>query len=267
MDQNVSLQFFSFEDTALAVRYRKGKRSPGLVWLPGYLSDMLGDKAVFVDNFAQDHDLSCLRFDYSGNGESGGDFFQGTISRWVQESLAIFEAYCVGPQILIGTSMGGWIALRLARLLAQRNKSLAGMVLIAPAADFTKTLIESGTGVKKWKILDETEHIDRSEISYTEPVPFTKVFIEDGRDNCVMKGCIDTGCPVHILQGMEDVEIPYQHTLTLLNHLPLHDVTLTLVRDADHQFSRPQDLKCLATVLSSLIDRISAGEESNSLMM
>lgn len=258
MDQNIPCQFFSFEDTALAVRHRKGGCSPGLVWLPGYLSDMLGDKAIFVDNFAQKHDLSCLRFDYSGNGESGGDFFQGTLSRWVQESLAVFESYCEGPQILIGSSMGGWIALRLAMLLAQKNKRLAGMILIAPAADFTTTLIESGLGVKAWKILEDTEHIERSSISYTEPVPFTKAFIEDGRDNCVMKGCIDVGCPIHILQGMEDVEIPYKHTLSLLNHLPLHDVTLTLVRDADHRFSRPQDLECLGTALKSLIDRINA---------
>ncbi|WP_019223114.1 alpha/beta hydrolase [Bartonella rattaustraliani] len=258
MDQNIPCQFFSFEGTSLAVRYRKGKNSLGVVWLPGYLSDMLGDKASFVDNFAQRNDLSCLRFDYSGNGESGGDFFQGTVSRWVQESLAVFEAYCEEPQILIGTSMGGWIALKLALLLAQKNKRLAGMILIAPAPDFTKTLIESGRGVKQWKILEETEYPERSEISYTEPVPFTRAFIEDGRDNCVMTGCIDVGCPIHILQGMEDVEIPYQHTLTLLNHLPLHDVTLTLVRDADHSFSRPQDLECLRTALKSLIDQINA---------
>ncbi|CAK00551.1 alpha/beta hydrolase [Bartonella tribocorum] len=258
MNQNISCQFFSFEDTALAVRHRKGRHFPGLVWLPGYLSDMLGDKAVFVDNFAQKNDLSCLRFDYSGNGESGGDFFQGTISRWVSESLAVFETYSEGPQILVGSSMGGWIALKLAKLLAQKNKKLAGMILIAPAPDFTKTLIESGLGVKKWKILEETAHIERSEISYTEPVPFTKAFIEDGRNNCVMEGCIDVGCPIHILQGMEDVEIPYQHTLTLLDHLPLHDVTLTLVRDADHRFSRPQDFDCLETALKSLINQINA---------
>ncbi|UNE55620.1 alpha/beta hydrolase [Bartonella machadoae] len=261
MNNDIPCQFFSFKDTALAVRHRKGSSSLGLFCLHGYLSDMSGDKVMFVDRFAQKNDLSCLRFDYSGHGESGGDFFQGTISRWVQESLAVFEAYCEGPQILIGTSMGGWIALKLAMMLAQKNKRLAGMVLIAPAPDFTKTLIESGLGRKKWKILEETEHIERSEISYTEPVPFTKVFIEDGRDNCVMKGCIDVGCPIHILQGMEDVEIPYQHTLNLLNHLPLHDVTLTLVRDADHRFSRPQDADCLEMVLRSLIDRINREDQ------
>ncbi|WP_375635390.1 MULTISPECIES: alpha/beta hydrolase [unclassified Bartonella] len=258
MDQNIPCQFFSFENTALAVRYRKGSHSLGLVWLHGYLSDMSGDKAMLVDSFAQKNDLSCLRFDYSGHGESEGDFFQGTISRWVKESLAVFENYCEGPQILIGTSMGGWIALKLAMMLAQKNKKLAGMILIAPAPDFTQTLVEPKLGPEEWKILEEKGYIERPAVDDTEPMPFTKTLIEDGRENCVMKGCIDVGCPVHILQGMEDEDIPYQHTLTLLDHLPLHDVTLTLVRDAGHRFSRPQDLDCLETVLRSFINQINA---------
>ncbi|WP_332065268.1 alpha/beta hydrolase [Bartonella sp. CB189] len=258
MDQNISSHFFSFKNTALAVRHRKGSHSPGLVWLSGYRSDMLGIKAMMVDTFAQKNNLSCLRFDYSGHGESEGDFFQGTISRWVEESLAVFESHCEGPQILIGSSMGGWIALRLATILAQKSKMLAGMVLIAPAPDFTQTLVEPALGSAEWKILEEKGYIEQPKVDDEEPMFYTKALIEDGRDNCVMKGCIDVGCPAHILQGMEDDKIPYQHTLTLLDHLPLHDVTLTLVRDADHRFSRPQDLDCLETVLKSLINRINA---------
>ncbi|WP_273720289.1 MULTISPECIES: carboxylesterase [unclassified Bartonella] len=257
MDQNIPCQFFSFEGTSLAVRHRKGRGSPGLVWLSGYQSNMLRSKAMLVDDFAQKHDLSCLRFDYSGHGESGGDFFQGTISRWVKESLAVFETYCEGPQIVVGSSMGGWIALRLAMLLAQQKKRLAGMILIAPAPDFTQTLLEPELGTEEWKILEEKGYVERPGDEDDETMPFTKAFIEDGKDNCVMKGCIDAGCPIHILQGMEDDKIPYQHTLNLLNHLPLQDVTLTLVRDADHRFSRPKDLECLETVLRSLIDKIS----------
>ncbi|EJF85115.1 alpha/beta hydrolase [Candidatus Bartonella washoeensis] len=262
MNRNNLCQFFSFEDTNLAVRHRKGSCSPGLVWLSGYQSDMLSSKAVLIDDLAQKNDLSCLRFDYSGHGESEGDFFQGTISRWVKESLAVFEAYCEGPQILIGCSMGGWIALRLAMMLAQKNKMLAGMVLIAPAPDFTQTLVEPALGPAEWKILEEKGYIERPAVADADPMPFTKALIEDGRNNSVMKGCIDIGCPVHILQGMEDQEIPYQHTLGLLDHLPLQDVTLTLIRDATHRFSRPQDLDCLETVLTALIDRINAEERS-----
>ncbi|WP_041583139.1 alpha/beta hydrolase [Bartonella australis] len=258
MDQDIPCQFFSFKNVALAVRYRKGNRSPGLVWLSGYQSHMLGDKAVMVDAFARKNDLSCLRFDYSGHGESQGDFFQGTISRWVKESLAVFEAYCEGPQILIGSSMGGWIAIKLAMMLAKKNKALAGLVLVAPAPDFTQTLVESALGEVEWKILEEQGYIEQPKIDDTEPLLFTKTLIEDGRDNCVMKGCIDVGCPVYILHGMEDEKVPYQHTLTLLDYLPLHDVTLTLVRDANHRFSRPQDLECLERVLASLTDQISA---------
>ncbi|MCZ2203475.1 alpha/beta hydrolase [Bartonella sp. A5(2022)] len=256
MDKDVPCQYFLFEDTALAVRHYKGNRSPGLVWLSGYRSDMLGSKAMTVDAFAQKNDLSCLRFDYSGHGESKGDFFQGTISRWVKESLAVFEAYCEEPQILIGSSMGGWIALRLAMMLAQKNKALAGMVLIAPAPDFTQTLVEPALGAEEWKMLEEKGYVEHLVSGDTEPFSFTKALIEDGRNNCVMKECIDIGCPIHILQGMEDNKIPYQHTLTLLDYLPLHDVTLTLVRDADHRFSRPQDLECLEKVLMSFVDRI-----------
>ncbi|KEC55203.1 alpha/beta hydrolase [Bartonella rochalimae] len=258
MDQNIPCQFFSFENTILAVRHHKGKRSPGLIWLPGYRSNMLGSKATVVDSFAKKNDFSCLRFDYSGHGESEGDFFQGTISQWVKESLAIIEAYCESPQILIGSSMGGWIAIRLAMILAQKNKAPVGMILIAPAPDFTQTLVEPSLSAEEWKMLEEKGYCERPLADGFEPLLFTKAFIEDGRNNSIMKECIDVGCPIHILQGMEDVKIPYQHTLTLLDYLPLHDVALTLVRDADHQFSRPQDLKCLEKVLVSLIDRINA---------
>ncbi|KEG21230.1 alpha/beta hydrolase [Bartonella bacilliformis] len=258
MDQNILCQFFSFDNTALAVRHRKGNRSPGVVWLSGYRSDMLGSKAMTVDAFAQKNDLSCLRFDYSGHGESEGDFFQGTISRWVKESLAVFEAYCEGPQILIGSSMGGWIAIKLAMMLAEKKKALAGMVLIAPAPDFTQNLIEPALGTEEWKALEEKGYFEWPSAYGLEPTPFTKALIEDGRNNRVMKGCIDIGCPIHILQGMHDEEVPYQHTLGLLDYLPLNNVTLTLVRDADHRFSRPQDLNCFEKILMSLIDQIHA---------
>lgn len=254
--ESIPCQFFAFENTALAVRSYKGNRSPGLVWLSGYGAHMLSKKATTVDAFAQKNSLSCLRFDYSGHGESEGDFSQGTVSRWLSESLAVFEAYCEGPQILIGSSMGGWIALRLATILAQRHKAIAGMVLIAPAPDFTQTLVEPAMSEEEWRMLEEKGYAERASAEDEEPLSFTKAFIEDGRNNRVMEGCIDVGCPVHILQGMEDKAIPYQHTLTLVDHLPLHDVTLTLVRDADHRFSRPQDLECLERVLGSLVEQV-----------
>ncbi|MFT4346725.1 alpha/beta hydrolase [Bartonella ancashensis] len=254
MDQDVFCQFFSFNGITLAVRHRKGACSPGLVVLPGYRANMLGDKATAIDSFAKKNNLSCLRFDYSGHGESGGDFFQGTISRWVEESLAVFEAYCEGPQILIGSSMGGWIAMRLATLLAQQGKEIAGIVLIAPATDFTDALIKPVLKEVELKDLEEKGYCEVPLSEQSEPLPFTKILLEDGKNNSIMNGCLDVKCPIHILQGMEDEPVPYQHSMDLLDHLPLNDVTLTLVRDADHNFSRPKDLDCLERVIMSLIN-------------
>ncbi|WP_455474183.1 alpha/beta hydrolase [Bartonella sp. B30(2025)] len=259
MYQEIPCQFFSFKDTNLAVRYRKGRSSPGLIWITGYGANMLSSKAVMIDAFAQKNNLSCLRFDHSGHGESEGDFLQGTISRWIEESLAIIETYCEGPQILIGNSMGGWIALKLVTMLAQKKNMLAGMILVAPAPDFTRTVVDPLLGPLEWEVLEEKGYIGVpaiGAIGSVEPKPVSKVFIQDGRKNYVMKGCIDVGCPVHILHGMEDEQIPYKHTLALLDHLPSHDVTLTLIRDADHSLSRPQDLACIETALKSLIDHI-----------
>src|SRR5687767_1593866 len=142
-------QFFDFGTGAaqrrLAVRAQDGA-SPGIVWLGGFKSDMQGTKAQALAAWAQDHGRACLRFDYSGHGESGGDFRHGTIGRWLEESVAVFDRFCRGPQVLVGSSMGGWIALLLARELrrrAEKNPSatLAGLVLIAPAVDFTEELM------------------------------------------------------------------------------------------------------------------------------
>ncbi|MHC5306192.1 alpha/beta hydrolase [Bartonella sp. LJL80] len=247
------VQFLSLEHGQIAVRARHGTGNPGLVWLSGYRSDMLGAKAVAVDSFAAAHNLSCLRFDYSGHGESGGDFFQGCISRWLQESLKVFETFCKGPQILVGSSMGGWIALRMAQELRKKNIALAGLVLIAPAPDFTHDLIQPQLTDQQKRALDSQGYFEIPSEYGPEPTPFTKILLEDGEENRVMRGLIDVGCPVHILQGMQDKDVPYHHTLELLEHLPLDDVTLTLIRDGDHRLSRPQDLASLDNALSMLI--------------
>ncbi|ALE03311.1 2-hydroxymuconic semialdehyde hydrolase [Bartonella ancashensis] len=254
MDQDVFCQFFSFNGITLAVRHRKGACSPGLVVLPGYRANMLGDKATAIDSFAKKITyLVCVLIILAMvNREE--IFFQGTISRWVEESLAVFEAYCEGPQILIGSSMGGWIAMRLATLLAQQGKEIAGIVLIAPATDFTDALIKPVLKEVELKDLEEKGYCEVPLSEQSEPLPFTKILLEDGKNNSIMNGCLDVKCPIHILQGMEDEPVPYQHSMDLLDHLPLNDVTLTLVRDADHNFSRPKDLDCLERVIMSLIN-------------
>lgn len=252
--------FIDVDGAKIAVRNRAGQVAPGIVWLGGYRSDMLGTKAVVLDEWAEKTGHSALRLDYSGHGESGGDFNQGTISRWLNESLTVLDKYAEGPQILVGSSMGGWIALRMAQELKKADKSPAGILLIAPAPDFTAELVEPSLTDKQKKDLIEQGYFEEPSEYSPNPYIYTRALIEDGRNNLVLKGIIETGCPVHILQGMQDEAVPYQHALKLVEHLPVDDVTLTLVRDGDHRLSRPQDLELLIRTVSGLAERISLGE-------
>jgi pimeloyl-ACP methyl ester carboxylesterase len=234
----------------IAVRARKGAE-PGLFWLAGFNSDMNGTKAMALDQWAAAHGRACVRFDYSGHGESGGAFTEGTIGRWLAEALAVFAACCRGPQIVVGSSMGGWIALLMARELRLRSEAaanLAGMVLIAPAPDFTEALM--------WPILPpearrqiETDGVWLRPSEYGDPYPITRGLIEDGRKHLLLNSSIETGCPVRIFQGRQDPDVPWQHAMTLLAHLPRDDVVLTMIQDGDHRLSRPQDI---ARILAAL---------------
>ncbi|MFK3777198.1 alpha/beta hydrolase [Agrobacterium sp. NPDC089420] len=231
-----------------------GARTPMLVWLGGYRSDMTGTKAIELDRFAAENGLACLRLDYSGHGASGGDFKKGTISRWLEEALAVVRATSPSRVVLVGSSMGGWIALRMAEELrkAADAPSVAGLVLIAPAPDFTVDLIEpSLTEAEKASLLEKGYFEEHSEYS-PEPNIFTRALMEDGKRNRVLNGIITTGCPVHILQGMQDPDVPYQHALKLLEHLPADDVVLTLIRDGDHRLSRPQDIDRMLSAVKTL---------------
>lgn len=249
-----TVQFLNVGGTDIAVRQRAGNQVPGLMWLGGYCSDMLGSKAQHLDQWAQAHDQTMLRHDYSGHGESKGAFKDGTISLWLKQSLAVYRAFTSGPQILIGSSMGGWIALRMAQELQKSGIQLAGLILLAPAPDFTQRLVEpSLTDDQKAQLAQKGYFEEPSDYS-PEPYIYTKNLIEDGRNNQVLQGIIATGCPVHILQGMEDPDVPYSHALTLVNHLPVDDVTLTLIRDGDHRLSREQDLDLLTRTVETMCD-------------
>jgi pimeloyl-ACP methyl ester carboxylesterase len=238
----------------IAVRARKGA-SPGLFWLGGFASDMQGTKAVALDAWAAAHGRACVRFDYSGHGESGGDFAGGTISRWLEESLAVFDRFCDGPQIVIGSSMGGWMALLLARELRKRpaagRASIAGMILIAPAPDFTEALMwRTFTPEIRNEIM--TKGVWHRPSDYGAAQPITRRLIEDGRQNLVLTGSINTGCPVRILQGAKDPDVPWQHAFELTHRLPSEDVVLTMIQDGDHRLSRPQDIARLIATISEL---------------
>jgi len=235
----------------IAVRQRPG-RAPGLFWLGGFKSDMQGTKAQALDAFAQQQGRALTRFDYSGHGESGGSFADGTIGRWLEESLAVFEACCGGPQVVVGSSMGGWMALLLGRALARRAPAtarIAALVLIAPAVDFTQALMwERFSPEIKRQI--EQEGAWQRPSPYGEPYPITRALIEEGRQHLLLGGMIETGCPVRILQGVQDPDVPWQHAVDLTARLAQDDVVLTLVKDGDHRLSRPEDIERLLAAVA-----------------
>jgi len=238
----------------IAVRKQAGT-APGILWLGGFKSDMRGTKAEALAQHAERMGRACVRFDYSGHGESEGRFEDGTISRWLEESLAVFEREAKGPQIVVGSSMGGWIALLLARALTQRaakNTNLAGLVLIAPAADFTEELMWAQFSPEIKSEIEEKGFWQRPSEYGDGPYPITRALIEDGRKHLLLKGPIAIGCPVRILQGVKDPDVPFAHAMKLVSYLAQDDVVLTLVKDGDHRLSRPEDLERLLRTIDEL---------------
>jgi pimeloyl-ACP methyl ester carboxylesterase len=234
----------------IAVRAREGA-APGLFWLSGFNSDMQGTKALALDAWAAEQGRACVRFDYSGHGESGGAFIDGTIGRWLEESVAVFEQFCAGPQVVIGSSMGGWMALLLAREMTKRAASratIAGLVLIAPAPDFTEALMWNGFSPEVKQEI-QTKGVWLRPSQYGEPYPITRALIEEGRHHLLLGSAIEVGCPIRILQGAQDPDVPWQHAFALAHRLPKDDVVLTMIQDGDHRLSRPQDIaRMLAAV-------------------
>jgi pimeloyl-ACP methyl ester carboxylesterase len=237
----------------IAVRARAGG-SPGLFWLGGFNSDMKGTKALALDAWAAEQGRACVRFDYSGHGESGGAFIDGTVGRWLEESIAVFEQFCRGPHVVIGSSMGGWMALLLAREIARRRAggaSLAGLVLIAPAPDFTEALMWNGFSPEIRREI-ETRGVWLRPSQYGEPYPITRALIEEGRNHLLLGSAIDVGCPVRILQGGQDPDVPWQHAFALVHRLPSDDVVLTMIQDGDHRLSRPQDIARIIAAVTEI---------------
>jgi pimeloyl-ACP methyl ester carboxylesterase len=238
----------------IAVRARMGA-APGLFWLGGFNSEMRGTKALALDTWADEHGRACVRFDYSGHGESGGQFADGTIGRWLEESLAVFERFCRGSQVVIGSSMGGWMALLLAREVARRGKgaSLAGLVLIAPAPDFTEELMWKGFSPDVRREIEESGvWLRPSQYGDGMPYPITRALIEEGRNHLLLGSTIDVGCPVRILQGAQDPDVPWQHAFKLVERLPAEDVVLTMIQDGDHRLSRPQDIARIVSAIAEI---------------
>ena len=235
-----------------------GLERPGIVWLGGFKSDMTGTKAVALEKYAADAGRAFLRFDYSGHGESGGAFEDGTITRWLEESLAVIRAQTSGPQILVGSSMGGWIALLAARALAAAGEQgrVAGMVLIAPAVDFTQALMWPNLTDEARAEIETTGRWLRPSQYSPEPYPITRNLIEDGKNHLLFGQAIRTYGPAHILQGMLDPDVPWRHALALVEHLADDPAVLSFISDGDHRLSRDEDIARLVSAVDALSQEV-----------
>jgi pimeloyl-ACP methyl ester carboxylesterase len=232
----------------IAYRRIRGK-SPGIVFCTGFMSDMTGSKALAVAEFARARGQACLRFDYSGHGESDGRFEDGTIGGWFADALAAFDALTEGPQVVVGSSMGGWIALLLARARALRVAALVG---IAPAPDFTEDLIWAKMPPAKRDELLARGVIHEPSDYGEKPYAITKALIEDGRRHLLLRAPLAFEGKVRLLHGMRDPDVPWELSPKIASVLTTADVRVTLIKDGDHRLSREPDLDLLRATLAEL---------------
>jgi pimeloyl-ACP methyl ester carboxylesterase len=233
-------------------------RSPGagptVVFLPGFRSDMTGDKATALASFCAERGVAMLRFDYSGHGASSGDFLDGTIGAWAADALAAIDALTQGPIILVGSSMGGWIALLTALARPDRVAALVG---IAAAPDFTQRLMWESMAPPERATL-ERDGVLYVPSQYGEPTPITRALIEDGATHLVLTGRMPVRCPVRLLHGQADPDVPWELSVEVAAQVETDDVRVTLVKDGDHRLSRPADLALLCQTIAPLLGKDSS---------
>lgn len=240
--------FVSPQGRRLAYRYSAPSTGLTFVWLSGFKSDMTGTKVTVLETWAQQAGHGFLAFDYSGHGVSGGAFEDGTISAWREDALAAIEGLTSGALVLVGSSMGGWMALLSA--LALKNR-VAAMVLIAPAPDFTQKLMwPEFSAEQQAEIMDQGRTLRPSD--YGDPYPITRDLIADGKQWALLDAPIDLTCPIRILQGMQDPDVPWQHAFRLVEALKSEDLVFSLIKDGDHRLSRDQDIERLVATCGEL---------------
>lgn len=233
------------------IAYRRSEGStPGVIFMGGFKSDMTGTKAVALESFCRGRGTAFVRFDYQGHGASSGRFEEGSIGQWSRDALAVFDRLTEGPQIVVGSSMGGWMMLLTA---LARPERVAGLIGIAAAPDFTEDLI--------WSTLDETDRATLMETGvllkpsdYGDPYAYTRLLVEDGRDHLLLRGTIPLTCPVRLLHGMRDADVPWRTSQRIAERLAGDDVRITLVKDGDHRLSRDQDIALLCRTVGEMLD-------------
>ena len=243
----------------IAYRLDEAAGAPALLWLPGFLSDMTSTKAGVLAEWASSAGLPMLRFDYSGHGQSEGELLQASIGDWLEESSAMLDMLAGRQTILVGSSMGGWIGLLLARQLARQGalERLAGLVLIAPAWDMTERLMWHQMTPEMRQTV-EHEGVYYEPALYGQTYPITKRLIEEGRNHLIGEDLLHLDLPVRILQGMCDPDVPWGHALDLVDLLRCDDVEVTLIKDGGHRQNRPQDLRRLEATVAALVERTQA---------
>lgn len=226
--------------------HRTDGQGPGVVFLGGFRSDMQGTKAVWLEDWARARGRAFLRLDYSGHGESSGEFLDGSIGDWAEDAIAAITALTEGPQVLVGSSMGGWISLLAAKALGAR---VAGLVGIAAAPDFTEDSMWAGFTEAEREALVTVGRVEQPSDYSDEPYVITRRLIEEGRQNLVLREPLPLPFPVRLLQGTADTDVDVSVALRLLDHAEGDDIRLTLVKGADHRFSTPE---CLALIGASV---------------
>ena len=239
-------RFHALPDGRRLAFRRTAGTGPTLVFLPGYMSDMAGSKACAVFDWAAAQGRSCLLLDYSGCGESDGDFADGTLTRWRDEVLTLIDALAPGPVVLIGSSMGGWLMLLVGLALGDR---LAGLIGIAAAPDFT----DWGYDADQQAVLARGETVFEDNPYGPEPTPTHAPFWADGQAQRLLNRPIALNCPVRLLHGQRDPDVPWELALTLAEQLHSDDVQVTLIKDGDHRLSRDADIALLLRTLESLV--------------
>ena len=234
--------------TSIAYNKLEGNQ-PGLIFMSGFMSDMNGSKALALEQHCQERGLAFLRFDYMGHGNSSGNFADGTIGLWAQNALTAFDELTEGPQIIVGSSMGGWMMILTA---VSRPERVAGLVGIAAAPDFTEDLLPKQlTEIQLSKIQEDGFVVIPSE--YEIPYTITKKLLDDGTQHLVLRNEIPLDCPVRLLHGLEDTSVPWKTALKIQNMVRSKDVEVTLIKNGDHRLSREEDLEKLKKTVMEIV--------------
>lgn len=242
------------EGATIAYHAMPGKR-PGVVFLTGFKSDMTGGKATRLAEFCRDRGQAYVRFDYFGHGASSGAFADGTIGRWADDAVFVLDRLTEGPQVLVGSSMGGWVML-LAAL--RRPERVSGLVGIAAAPDFTEDLVWDAFTPARREAMRLAGYVDLPDEYGGEPHRYTLGLVEEGRNHLLMRAPIDIRCPVRLIHGMSDPDVPWRTALALSDRLVSGDVEVTLVKAGNHRLSEPGDLDRMCRVVEALLRHLEA---------